>query len=137
MEEITETSGLDLLFVVVGVYEAFGYVLAWGIGIPFALGIGAVFVLLSSGLARLERPLPQGIFDHLRHCAMLYAGLVLLVSFLVPELVGPWCCTLQWSLGAILFLVVVYAVKLDAATIYVARRRATSLYHSPDLTAEA
>jgi hypothetical protein len=55
---------------------------------------------------------------------MLYAGLVLfLVFYLVPELVGPWCCTLQWSFGAILFLGAGCAIVLNALTIYAARLR--------------
>src|SRR5215212_2522014 len=42
---------------------------------------------------------------------------------LVPELVGPWCCALQWSFGAILFLGARCAIVLNALTIYAARLR--------------
>src|SRR5215212_10133756 len=46
------------LFVVVSVYATSGNVLAWVIGDPLALGSGRVFVLLSLGFVRLERPRP-------------------------------------------------------------------------------
>ena len=82
-------------------------------------------MLLGSGLARLERPLPPGIFDHLLHCTLLYAGLAILGFFLVPELIGPWCCTLQWTIGAGLFVAAAYAVALDACMVYAVRRKAS------------
>jgi hypothetical protein len=113
--------------VVGGVYASFGNVSAWATGVALVLGNGIVFVLLSSYLTRLERPRTPGISEHLLHCAVLYAGLVALGFFLVPQLIGPWCCTLQWSIGAGLFASAAYAVALDACTVYAVRRKTTGV----------
>jgi hypothetical protein len=118
------------LFVVVGVSGAFGNVLACVIGVSLALGSGTVLVVLNLRFVRLEHSRPPGILDHLRHCTILYAGLVFLAFFLVPELVGPWCCTLQWSFGAVLFLGAGYAVVLNALTLYATRRHPMLRYRS-------
>jgi hypothetical protein len=113
--------------VVGGVYASFGNVSAWATGVALVLGNGIVLVLLSSYLTRLERPKIPGISEHLLHCAVLYAGLVALEFFLVPQLIGPWCCTLQWSIGAGLFASAAYAVALDACTVYAVRRKTTGV----------
>ncbi|HEX5850053.1 MAG TPA: hypothetical protein VFY59_12730, partial [Rubrobacter sp.] len=67
--------------VVGGVYASFGNVLAGATGVALVLGNGIVFVLLTSHLTRLERPRSPGIFEHLLHCAVLYASLVALGFF--------------------------------------------------------
>ncbi len=113
-----------VLLVAILVERTLGYVRVFA-GLLALLVIDVlVFGLLSVGLARLERLRLPGILDHLRHCAMLYAGMVLLGSYLVYEELKPWpCCSLAWSMGALLFLVAAYAVVLNASVVYVTQRR--------------
>jgi hypothetical protein len=68
----------------------------WVLGLLAMLLIGTlVFVLVNMGLARIEHMQPPGIRDHLRLCAILYAGLVPLGIFLICRYDGRYCCALQ------------------------------------------
>jgi hypothetical protein len=88
---------------------------AWVWGLLASLLINTlVFVLVNVGLARIEHMRSPGIRDHLRLCAILYAGLVPLGIFLITGYDGRYCCALQWTLGAALFLVATYAIVLNA-----------------------
>ncbi len=53
-----------------------------------------ILVLLGIGLAHLELR-PPTMRDHLRHCALLYAGMVLLVPLIVATYGAQYCCHLQ------------------------------------------
>lgn len=109
-----------LLFVVLG-GPIFGYVEVLGYLSGLLLVGSLILVLLDVGLARLEGLRSPGIRDHLRHCAVLYAGLMPLGVFVVFSYNGPSCCT-QSSIAAILSLAVVYAAAVDASTIYILAR---------------
>lgn len=113
-----------VLSIVLLVHWALGYTFAWVIaGAIGLLVIGALgFGLLSLGFVRLERLNTPGALDHLRHCFLLYASIVPLGLFLTIGSFKP-CCSLQWTFGAVLFLVAAYAVLLNALTIYRARHR--------------
>ena len=92
-------------------------------GLLALLLIGApVFGLLSFGLARIERLRFPILLDHIRHCVVLYAGLVVLAPALATGYVMPrW--GLGWGLGVALFLTGAYAASVDAVVLYAMRRR--------------
>lgn len=110
------------LLVVAILVEQAPYV--WVLGLSVLLWISTlVFVLANVGLARIEHTYSPGIRDHLRRCAILYAGLVPLGFFLITGYDGRYCCALQWTLEAALFPVATYAIVVNASIIYVLRRR--------------
>ncbi len=81
-----------------------------------------VFGLLSLGIARVERLRVPTLRDHLRHCVVLYAGLVVLGPVLATGYGLPrW--SLGWGLGVGLFLAGAYAASVDAVVLYAMRRR--------------
>jgi hypothetical protein len=101
-----------------------GFVWAAAVVVASIAACALVLVLVSVGFARLEaRELP-GLSDHLRHCALLYAGMLALAAYLIYEELKPWpCCPLQWSMAALLLLIAGFAAALNASTIYLVRRR--------------
>ena len=95
-------------------------------GLLALLLIGApVFGLLSFGLARIERLRSPILLDHIRHCVVLYAGLVVLGPALATGYGLPrW--GLGWGLGVGLFLTSAYAASVNAVVVYVMRRRGSA-----------
>ncbi len=85
-----------------------------------------IFALLSFGLTRVERLRSFALLDHLRHCVVIYAFLALLAPILASGYGLPrW--SLGWGLGVGLSLVSAYAVLVDAAVVYVMRRRSAQV----------
>jgi hypothetical protein len=82
-----------------------------------------VFVVFNVCLARIEHMKSPGIRDHLRYCAILYAGLVPLGFFVITGYNGRYCCALQWTLGASLLPVARYAIVMNSLIVYVVRQR--------------
>ncbi len=72
-------------------------------------------------LYRLERSQNLGLRDHARHCALLYAGiaLVLVVLLAILELEAGM---LQYDLGLALCAVAAYGVLVDAGVVLSMRR---------------
>lgn len=101
----------------------FGYAEMLGYSVGLLLAGPSALAWLGVGLARLERLNAAGASDHLRRCALLYALLVALGIFMVFSYVGPSCCT-QFSIAAILSLLVLCAVAIDALVVYAVARGA-------------
>lgn len=89
------------LLLVAPLFHVAPYAWVWGL-LTSLLTNTLVFVLINVGLARIEHMRSPGIRDHLRFCAILYAGLVPLGIFLITEYDGRYCCGIQWTLGAAL-----------------------------------
>jgi len=66
----------------------YGYVEVLGFFSGLLLIGSLALVMLCFGIARPEHLRSPGILDHLRHCALLYAGLVPLGSFVVSSYRG-------------------------------------------------
>jgi len=78
----------------------------------------AVLDLALYGLERLRRPVPK---DHLRHCALLYAGIVFVsvVLFAASDLQARM---LQYGLGFAVCAVAAYGILVDAVVVLLKRR---------------
>jgi hypothetical protein len=97
---------------------------AWVWGLLASLLISTlVFVLINVGLVHIEHMRSPGVRDHLRLCAILYAGLAPMGIFLITEYNGRYCCALRWTLGAALFPVATYAIVVNALIFYLLQRR--------------
>ena len=98
--------------------------MVWVFGVlGFGLVGTSVFVVFNACLAHIEHMKSPGILDHLRYCAILYAGLVPLGFFTITGYNGRYCRALQWTLGATLLPVATYAIVLNALIVYVLRQR--------------
>lgn len=83
-----------------------------------------VFVWFSVFALGFDRVRPSNLFDHLEHCALLYAGLV--ASAYVVATAGTHPESLEFALYAGLTLSILYAIVLNGLTLFVIRRRSTS-----------
>ena len=82
-----------------------------------------LLAVLDLTLYRLEQSQSPGLRDHARHCALLYAGiaLVLVVLLAILDLEAGM---LQYDLGLALCAVAAYGILVDAAVV-LSRRRLT------------
>lgn len=78
----------------------------------------AVLDLALYGLERLQRPVLR---DHIRHCALLYAGIVLVFVTLIA-IPGLQAGMVQFDLGLVVCAVAVYAILVDAGVVLLKRR---------------
>jgi hypothetical protein len=80
-----------------------------------------LFAVLDLTLYRLEQSQSLGLRDHARHCALLYAGiaLVLVVLLAILDLEAGM---LQYDLGLVLCAVAAYGILVDAGVVLSMRR---------------
>jgi hypothetical protein len=81
-----------------------------------------VFGALSRALIWLEQLRIPTVSDHLRHCALIYAGLLLLLFILVASYESQ-AGGLGYGLGIVVFVIGAYAAFLDASILFLNRRR--------------
>ena len=77
-----------------------------------------VFVPFSVFALGFDSDRPPGLFDHLGHCALLYASLV--VSGCVMATAGAHPQSLEFALYAGLTLGILYAIVLNGLTLFMA-----------------
>jgi hypothetical protein len=82
---------------------------------------GLVFGPLSAVILRLDNLRRPTFLDHLRHCALIYASLFLLLFVLVVsyELQAGG---LGYGLGIVVFVIGAYAAFIDASILFLNRR---------------
>jgi hypothetical protein len=78
----------------------------------------AVLDLALYGLERLQRPVLR---DHIRHCALLYAGIVLVFVTLIA-IPGLQAGMVRFDLVLVVCAVAVYAILVDAGVVLLKRR---------------
>lgn len=92
-----------------------------GIVATFLIG-GLVFGLLGIGILRLERLRRPAFLDHLRHCALIYAGL-LFSGFILFISYESQAGGLGYAYGIAVFAIGAYAALVNALILFLSRRR--------------
>lgn len=87
-----------------------------------------VFGTLSQALIWLEQLRVPTVSDHLRHCALIYASLLLLLFILVASYESQ-AGGLGYGLGIVLFVIGAYAAFIDASILFLNRRRLNHAEH--------
>ena len=85
-----------------------------------------IFGALSRAFIWLERVRVPTVSDHLRHCALLYVGLLLLLFMLIASYKSQ-AGGLGYGLGVIVFITGAYAAAIDALTLLLKRRRSSCI----------
>ncbi len=87
-----------------------------------------VFGALSQSLVRLERIQEPTILDHLRHCSLLYSGILFmgLILFISYE---SQAGGLGYALGLVVLVIGAYAASIDASILFLNRRRLNRVEH--------
>ncbi|MGF1470339.1 MAG: hypothetical protein ACFB50_01195 [Rubrobacteraceae bacterium] len=93
----------------------------------FMIG-GLVFGLLAAGIFRVERLQEPNFLDHLRHCALLYAGLLFSVFVLFISYESQ-AGGLGYAYGVAIFVIGAYAASIDALMLLLKRRRSDRAVH--------
>lgn len=87
-----------------------------------------VFGALSRALIWLEQLRAPTVSDHLRHCALIYTGLLLLLFILVASYESQ-AGGLGYGLGIVVFVIGAYAAFIDASILFLNRRRLNRAEH--------